>query len=197
MWSDPAWLGGNKLGTVHARVLDAFDNGVPARVVSFFLTQGDGTLTPIDLETDGEGISRAEYVSPRTPGTTTVQASSGSLTQQLVIETALVDPNAGGGHVTNYPNPFHPGESPTTIAYKLDDNASVRMRIFTLAGRLVLEERFEPGQTGGSVGLNEVIWDGRNGDDKVVASGGYILEIHAEGNGETLHLMRRKIGVVR
>ena len=55
-----------------------------------------------------------------------------------LVEADRVHPNAGGGHVTNYPNPFHPGEAPTTIAYKLDDNASVRMRIFTLAGRLVL-----------------------------------------------------------
>ena len=71
------------------------------------------------------------------------------------------------------------------------------MRIFTLSGRLVLEEKFDPGLPGGTVGLNEVVWDGRNGDNDEVASGGYILEIHAEGNGETLHVMRRKVGVVR
>jgi L-lactate utilization protein LutB len=47
------------------------------------------------------------------------------------------------------------------------------------------------------VGLNEVQWDGRNGGNEFVASGGYIVVIEAEGNGETLHTMRRKIGVVR
>jgi hypothetical protein len=197
MWSDPAWLGGNKTGTVHAHVLDAFENGVPAQSVGFFLLQGDGLLTPIDIETDAEGIARAEYVSPRTPGMSTIEASSGALSQQLQIETALVDPNTTGGYVTNYPNPFHPGESPTTIAYKLDDDATVQMRIYTLSGRLVFEQRFEPGQVGGSVGLNEITWDGRNGDNDVVATAGYILELHAEGDGETLHVMRRKIGVVR
>jgi hypothetical protein len=30
-----------------------------------------------------------------------------------------------------------------------------------------------------------------------VASGGYIMVLNAEGQGETLHVMRRKIAVVR
>jgi flagellar hook assembly protein FlgD len=45
--------------------------------------------------------------------------------------------------------------------------------------------------------LNEFVWDGKNGDGKTVATGGYIVYIQANGNGETLHSMRRKIAVVR
>ncbi len=196
MWSDPSWVGGNKNATIHAQVLDAFENGVPIQSVSFVLN-GAGTLTPIDFETDAAGIARADYLSPRTPGTALIDASSALLHQTLEIETALVNPQAAGGSITNSPNPFHPGESPTTIAYKLSDNASVTMRIYTMTGGLVLEERFAPGTLGGSVGLNTIEWDGKNGDNQTVASGGYIVEVHAEGNGETLHLMRRKVGVVR
>ena len=197
MRSDPSWVGGNKHATIYARVLDFYDNGVPAQPVNFSILTGAGELTPIDLETDETGTARADYLSSRQPGMATVASSSGGLGQQIDVETALVDPTKGGGHITNYPNPFHPGEAPTTIAYKLDDNASVRIRVYTLTGGLVFEERFEPGTPGGNVGLNEYVWDGRNGDNEVVASGGYIVEVHAEGNGETLHLMRRKVGVVR
>lgn len=46
-------------------------------------------------------------------------------------------------------------------------------------------------------GLNQWTWDGRNGNGDVVASGGYIAFIEAQGNGSTLHVMRRKIAVVR
>jgi hypothetical protein len=196
MWSDPPWVGGNKNATIHAHVLDAFENGVPLQPVSFF-RNGAGTLTPIDFETDATGVARADYLSSRTPGMATIEATSGLLSQQLEIETALVNPQAAGGSITNYPNPFHPGESPTTIAYKLSDNASVKLRIYTITGGLVLEESFDPGTLGGTVGLNTIEWDGKNGDNQTVASGGYIVEVHAEGNGETLHLMRRKVGVVR
>jgi hypothetical protein len=194
--SNPKWLKGNKTSTVTARIEDAFGNGVPAQGVEFSLVSGAGTLTPIDDMTKDTGDATAEYRSPREPGMDSIRAVSGTLVTDLDIETALVDPNAAGGTLTNYPNPFHPDESPTTIAYVLDDNASVRMRIYTLSGSLVLDTQFASGSQGGMVGLNEIIWDGRNGNGETVASGGYVVYVEAEGNGTTMHVMRRKIGVV-
>jgi len=113
------------------------------------------------------------------------------------LEVAFVDPTKAGGYATNYPNPFHPPAEGTTIAYKLDDNASVTMRIYTQTGSLVKRMFFDKGVTGGAAGLNEVVWDGKNGKGDVVASGGYIVLIEAQGTGETLHVIRRKIAVVR
>ena len=98
---------------------------------------------------------------------------------------------------TAKPNPFHPPQQSTLIAYKLDDQASVTMRIFTLSGDLVLQRNFDKSADGGRAGLNEVVWDGRNGQGEVVASGGYITLIEAQGTGETMHVIRRKIAVVR
>jgi flagellar hook assembly protein FlgD len=45
-------------------------------------------------------------------------------------------------------------------------------------------------------GLNSWIWDGRNGDGEYVSSGGYLVRVEARGEGETMHVMRRKIAVV-
>jgi hypothetical protein len=45
--------------------------------------------------------------------------------------------------------------------------------------------------------VNGYAWNGENGDGKLVASGGYVVKVEAQGGGETLHVMRRKIGVVR
>lgn len=195
--SDPPWVRGNKTSNVTATVVDAFDNGVPGQPVQFSLVGGGGTLTALENTTDGSGAARAEFLSPRTPQISRMRAASNALVTELDIETALVDPNAPGGTVTNYPNPFHPGESPTTIAYKLADDATVTMRVFTLSGDLVLQREFVAGTVGGTVGLNEIVWDGKNGDGTTVATGGYVVELRAEGSGETLHLMRRKVGVVR
>jgi hypothetical protein len=39
--------------------------------------------------------------------------------------------------------------------------------------------------------------DGANGGGRTVASGGYLAFVEAQGNGATLHVMRRKIAVVR
>ena len=195
--SNPSWVGGNKHATVSAAVMDEFDNGVPDREMDFELVSGEGTLTPIDTLTGSDGVAEADFLSSRIPGISLIRATSGGLISELEIETSLVDPNAPGGSITNYPNPFHPGEIATTIAYKLSDNANVTLRIYTLSGSLVLREDFARGEHGGVVGLNEYEWDGRNGKGDYVSSGGYIVVVEAEGNGETLHVMRRRVAVVR
>jgi hypothetical protein len=163
----------------------------------FQLLSGAGILTPVEPITDPTGLATADFLSPREPEVGRIRATSGALSAEMDLETAFVNPNAGGGSVTNYPNPFHPGEAPTTIAYVLDDNATVTLQIYTLSGNLVLKRQFALGSEGGRAGLNEYPWNGRNGQGETVASGGYILVINAEGTGETLHVMRRKIAVVR
>jgi hypothetical protein len=197
MSSNPTWVGGNKHATVRARVVDAYDNGVPGLPVGFAMLSGAGELAPIDSLTQDTGAARCDFHAPREPQVSVVRATTGALIADLQVETAFVDPNAPGGYLSNYPNPFHPGESVTTIAYKLADNANVTLRLFTLTGGLVFEKTFPSGQVGGQAGLNEFEWDGRNGDGEVVATGGYVLLLQANGNGETLHTMRRKIAVVR
>jgi hypothetical protein len=195
--SNPAWVGGNKHATLSARLVDAYENGVPGRVMDFARLSGSGTLSPVDSLTDSSGVARADFLSSRQPEKDLLRAGSGALSADLLLETAFVDPGAAGGTVTNYPNPFHPGEQPTVIAWKLDDMASVRLRIFTQSGDLVLDRTFERGAAGGAAGLNEFRWDGRNGGGQLVASGGYLALVEAQGSGETLHVMRRKIAAVR
>lgn len=195
--SSPPWVAANKHATVSARVLDAYENGVPDRPVSFELVSGTGTLTPVDTLTGGDGTARADFLGPRFREIDVVRAYSGALTAEMEIETALVDPTLPGGTITNYPNPFHPGETPTTIAYKLADNAAVTLRVYTLSGDLVLRREFAAGSEGGGAGLNEFEWDGRNGRGSYVSSGGYLVLVEAQGKGETLHVMKRRVAVVR
>jgi hypothetical protein len=193
----PSWVGGNKVAALTATLMDEFGNGIPGEEMVFTRLSGTGTLTRLDSLTVGDGSARAEFLSPRFPEMARIRASSNGVVSEIDLETAFVDPNAAGGHVTNYPNPFHPPNEPTTIAYKLSDHATVKMRIFTLSGDLVLSRTYDRSTPGGMAGLNEVTWDGRNGEKRVVASGGYIVLIEAQGTGETLHVIRRKIAVVR
>ena len=190
-------MGANKHGTLTARVVDTYENGVPDQPVTFALLSGTGSLTPIDSLTDANGNARCDFLSPRTPEVDRIRASSGGFTRDLDVEVAYVDPNAGGGYVTNFPNPFHAGSEATTIAYKLDDFATVTLRVYTNSGSLVRRVVFDRGAQGGSPGLNQWNWDGRNGKGEVVASGGYLVLIEAQGQGSTLNVIRRKVAVVR
>lgn len=202
--ADPHWVRAARTTTITARIEDAHGNGVPAQAVHFAVAQGAGSLVDdqakaleLDKATGPDGTVAVVFAGPREAESGLVTAVAGGLVAELAIETAMVDPLAAGGSLTNYPNPFHPSEAPTTIHYVLDDDASVRMRIYTLSGGLVVERSFARGAEGGTAGHNTVLWDGRNDDNQTVASGGYILFIEAEGNGATMHVMRRKIGVVR
>jgi len=195
--STPPWVGGDKSARLDARVVDAYGNGVPGEPVSFALLSGTGALTPLDSFSDTTGLARANFLSPRQPEHDLIRATSNALTADLSLEVALVDPNAAGGTITNYPNPFHPPVQGTTLAWKLSDDASVTVRIFTQSGDLVLQRTFGKGTPGGTQGLNTWVWDGANGGGRTVASGGYLAFVEAQGNGATLHVMRRKIAVVR
>ncbi len=195
--SDPSWVGGNRHATLTARVVDDFENGVPDQTLQFSLLTGTGTLGASDTLSDASGYGRADFLSPRNPETDRIHVASGSLTRDLDLQVAFVDPSAAGGTAYSYPNPFHPPGQPATIAYKIDDNAAVTLRVFTQSGNLVLRQEFQRGAQGGRAGLNEFVWDGRNGKGDLVSSGGYVVLIEAQGTGETLHVIRRKIAVVR
>ena len=195
--SNPSWVGGNKHATLNAKLVDEFTNGIPDEAMVFSVLSGLGTITAIDSLTDTSGVARADFLSPRQPERGRVRAASNGFIADLDLETAFMDPTAGGGSVASYPNPFHPPTENTTIAYKLDDQATVTIRIYSQSGELVREETFASGATGGAAGLNGWLWDGRNGKGNVVASGGYVVFIEAAGVGQTQHIMRRKIAVVR
>jgi len=195
--SNPTWVGGNKHATLTARVVDAYENGVANQSVAFALVSGTGEVTPSDSLSDSNGNVRADFLSPHLQETDHLRATDGSFSQDLNLQVSFVDPGAGAGYATNYPNPFHPPSQGTTIAYKLDNNATVRIRIFTQSGDLVREQTFASAGSGGSAGLNQWVWDGRNGSGGVVASGGYVALIETEGSGQAQRTMKHWIAVVR
>jgi hypothetical protein len=88
-----------------------------------------------------------------------------------------VEENAGGTPATfalaqNYPNPFNPS---TTIKYELAQPVEVKLEIFDIMGRHVrtLVNQTQP------AGRYTMVWDGRNEQGEVVASGVFIYKLRA------------------
>ncbi|RME01092.1 MAG: T9SS C-terminal target domain-containing protein, partial [Calditrichaeota bacterium] len=108
---------------------------------------------------------------------------SGATGEQFVLqsETSVIT-ESDYNNFYNYPNPFQPGQWPdagTRFWYYLPSNSKVEFKILTLLGDLVYQKTFEAntpqGQAGGRIpGFNDIFWDGRNGDGKVVLNGVYI-----------------------
>jgi predicted RNA-binding protein with TRAM domain len=192
-----SWVGGRRTTDVTAKVSDSLGNGVPGMPVFFELAHGGGLLDIVNEVTDEQGLALARYTGADVSGSGLIQVAAAGFTTSMMIMTSLMDPGSSGGTISNYPNPFHPDEGSTTVSYVLSRNSSVTLRLFTLSGTLVLQRRYEPGTVGGSQGINEIEWDGRNGEGDLVASGGYILYVEAQDQGETIHQIRRRIAVVR
>ena len=94
-----------------------------------------------------------------------------------------------------FPNPFNPDIENAKIEYYLENDASVTIKIYTIAGNLVKNIKENELKT---KGLHyEDIWDGKNSAGKNVKSGIYICFIkvkYTDGNEKNL---KRKIVVLR
>jgi hypothetical protein len=94
--------------------------------------------------------------------------------------------------VHGYPNPFHASREAVNLSYVLADNAAVRITVYTLLGDVVRELALAAGAAGGTRGLNEVPWDGRNGKGSLVRPGVYVARIEGGGVSQAV-----KVGVLR
>ncbi len=90
------------------------------------------------------------------------------------------------------PNPFTPGTGTTRITYVLAGDTTVTIEIFTLYGDRVWSRSLASGSSGGRLGLNQVIWDGRNSAGDAVRNGVYHCRIRGDGIDSTV-----KIAVIR
>jgi hypothetical protein len=96
---------------------------------------------------------------------------------------------------SNFPNPFAAGREPTSFAYYLREAGRVTLRIFTANGEPVATLAKNAGRP---AGMNQAdLWDGRNGQGKVVRNGVYIAELDVSFDGGGSDRVRRKVAVVR
>ena len=80
-------------------------------------------------------------------------------------------------NVLNYPNPF---TDQTRFTFQMSQPAEVRIRVYTVAGRLILD--LTPGWLSG--GFNQVPWDGRDADGDIPANGVYLYKIMVNNGTE-------------
>ncbi len=79
-------------------------------------------------------------------------------------------PGAGGLVLGNHPNPFNPR---TTIFFELPAAGPATLRIYNLAGRVVLERSWEDLPAG----RNEFTWNGLDRQGQALASGVYLYRL--------------------
>ncbi|MCD4818549.1 MAG: carboxypeptidase regulatory-like domain-containing protein [Candidatus Cloacimonetes bacterium] len=87
-------------------------------------------------------------------------------------------------YLSNYPNPFNPS---TTILFKipsrvLDQNPTrdfknTRIEIYNIKGQKIKELEISPESIREKLGINEVVWNGTDNNNKFVSSGIYLYKL--------------------
>ena len=137
----------------------------------------------------GETVSRAEIVWTPTlvDGRHTLEVlakdSSGNFFDSTSHRSIFhVYSDADIRHVYNYPNPF---SDDTYFTFELRGTLvpdELRIKIFTVAGRLIKEFSVPPNEM--QIGFNRHYWDGRDQDGDEIANGLYFYKIIAKHEGE-------------
>jgi hypothetical protein len=137
----------------------AFRNLTANDLRTFFVKTGGGNGQTGPLYIDDIYLENTSSLNLSNPATVITSTRSPQMFQAYALE-------------PNYPNPFNPV---TTIAFDLPSAQMVELCVYALDGRLV--SRLVSGMM--PAGRHEVIWNGRSGQGKTVASGTYLYRITA------------------
>jgi len=184
----------NKTAQIFARVLDGNNppNPVPGMTVSMAIDNPELTTSKLEIPVAGQttdsngevyqvfraGAQNLEHV---------VRATAGGASGQLSM---YVTVTSNGGV---YPNPFNPLRESAHIDYRLDQNAAVKIQVYTLFGDLVWSKEYAAGSEGGMAGVRSILWDGKNNVGQTVANGGYIVTVKVNDREK----YRFKLGVFK
>lgn len=149
----------------------------------------DGSVAATQYAATGLSTGRTYFARVRARSNAGVYGNFSSISAGLPV--FIVSQQSPFAKPINWPNPFDPSQGPTQIGVSLDAAADVKIRVFTLQGRLVHEQTFSFAAGGNQI----VTWDGANDSGSRVAPGGYItlVEKHYGGHTET---QRLKIAVL-
>ena len=131
-------------------------------------------------------------------GTKTVSGLIGELNSTFTILNSIRQ-EVLISSIANYPNPFNQTRSEgTKIEFKLYQQATIKISIYTMAGGLIREWEFEESPTNLDNYTLTQLWDGTNAQGRLVANGPYTLVISATSkeDGSTKEL-RRVIAVAK
>ncbi len=85
---------------------------------------------------------------------------------RLVIQEAIVYPSPGSGQ--------------RCFSFRVSSDANVTVGIYTVSGRLIQRLSASCDQ-----GYNQILWDGRDSDGDILATGSYVYHINAVSRGST------------
>jgi len=150
----------------------------PAARLSLGFAAGDLAVAPADSA----------------PGDVVVLPEPGTVLPFATASAAFVPLDLAASYA-NFPNPFAAGREATTFVFALPQPGRVTLTLYTPRGEVVRRLLVDAAR---EAGLHDtVVWDGRNGDGRVVRNGVYLAEIRVRYDDGRSERLVRKTAVVR
>ncbi len=160
---------------------------VDERKVSYGPATGQAQLLPQN-DADNQSLKAIALFQPQlSVGTHQIEviAKDASDNLQYFQTEFIVSERFLLANVMNYPNPFR---NNTHFTYTLTQAADqVRIKVYTVSGRLILEIEPAPGE----VGYNQVLWDGRDQAGDALANGVYLYKVIAKRGNEQKEVVEK------
>ena len=199
--SAPDSVRSGETANVYVTVLDANSAPIVAVRCDFSIAAGAGDMLDLGLLTDTLGKCRARFLCTRAHFAEfdTILISSGLADTLISIFVEIPDSAVMKGKLIAWPNPFgNPSENrtSTTFAYNLPYGTDVTLMIYDPFGNEVLTRHYARNGFGAKAGINEVGWNGRNAQGRLVASGIYVVEVVGQMHTGTNFRASTRVGVV-
>ncbi len=179
-------------GTDRGAAFILFLDGVPPQRTLTYTAGPNGSISGTSPQTVSQGGSGSQVTAVPDGGYQFDSWSDGVLTASRTDVNVTTDitvtanftgvvgvspfprPHAGSALGRARPNPFHPI---TTIPFRLDRDAQVRIDVWDLRGRLVrqLVSAHRP------AGDHQAVWDGRDEDGRTLSNGTYFYRMVIDG----------------
>lgn len=179
-------------------VLDANDLPITAALCRLAVVKGNGQLLQEALLTDTQGVAVAHFLCTRArfAELNTIKINSGAAEKFVEIYIKIPDKEVMLGNIIAFPNPFGFNRDATEICYYLNRTTPIDFRIYDPFGNEVISRQFRPGEEGAKVGINRVVWNGRNKEGRRVAAGVYVVQIVGEIHTAIVEKRTYRLGVV-
>jgi hypothetical protein len=197
---DPDTIMAGDTANIRVTLYDRNGDVIPQRPVSFRVTSGHGDIPDFydTTYTNAQGVGFSYFTCDAGffDELDTIGVTADGATFKAVCFIEFPDSMVMEGKIIAYPNPIGIRGDRTHLIYYLQQGCDITYAIYDPFGNLVHRENIPNGSSGARMGVNYLVWDGRNDKGARVASGLYYIMLKGYVNTSVFLEKRIRVGVI-
>uniref|UniRef100_A0A7V3RIU2 FlgD Ig-like domain-containing protein n=1 Tax=candidate division WOR-3 bacterium TaxID=2052148 RepID=A0A7V3RIU2_UNCW3 len=198
---NPDTISPGEIAHLNVTVYDRNNDPIGGKWVNFSVVGGHGYIIPQydTVQTNNQGFCQSQFTitSGYFNELDSIEIKADNYAETTTVYVIIPDSSVMEGNIVAYPNPFGKINQPyTRFVYFLQQNCNIIFSIYDAFGNCVHHEEIPAGQNGARMGINHLIWDGKNDKGHKVASGVYYVLIKGYFHTNVFLEKRIMVGVI-